>query len=48
MAGPKGQANKGDRSSASSRHGETDWFKKNRLKKRRRDKIAKASKKRNR
>jgi len=48
MPGNKGQSNKGDRSSATSRHGETDWFKKNRLKKRRRDKIAKASKKRNR
>ena len=48
MAGPKGQANKGDRSSANSRYGETDWFKKNRRKKRRRRQVAKASRKRNR
>ena len=48
MAGPKGQSNKGDRSSAFTRYGETTWFKKNRKKKRRRNEIAKASKKRNR
>ncbi len=48
MAGPKGQANKGDRASATSRHGETNWFKKNRKKKRQRDKIAKVSRRMNR
>lgn len=48
MAGPKGQANKGDRSSSFTRYGETTWFRKNRRKKRAREKIAKASRKRNR
>ncbi len=48
MAGSKGQSNKGDRSSSFTRYGETSWFRNNRRKKRKREKIAKASRKRNR
>ena len=47
MAGNRG-SNKGNRVPGMGPAQETVWFKKNRVKRRKRDKVAKASRKRNR